>query len=944
MSAVESAGPFRIGERVGNSVWKAQDTRSGKTVAIKILTKQLPKDSAKRDGMIRDMRVSAALYHQFLVPIQEVLPVNDNLLLVMDFLDAQSISKQLKGQPLGRADFFRLAYQLADAVRFLQTKGMVHGNINGDSVMVTAAGQIRLGGLNMINLHPRPEVPAALYQQKSADARSVAYMAPEQITGTGADARVDIWSLGAVMYEMATARLPYQATTAPDLARAIVDGNPISPKTANPSIDNAVVGVIGRCLFKDQYRRQKEAKAVVEDIARADPDAARGAADLTAKPTAQTASAGGSATREAILFVADVANYDQVAASDPAAAAKAAARMQQLLGEAVYLFDGQVVDPFGRKLVAELPSVESALEAARKGEFDFSPDQQGEPRIPVRMLLHAGRVTTADGAVVGDAVTKAESALAQLPPLKLHLSEDFMRRAGKAVRVRDAGARGGVKLYTIVPAEPPPPPQSAAEVEEEEPDVVTEELAPPRSRVPLFAGVAVVVAIVGIGLGWYFLRSPKTAPASVVTNPSQPAPVVVETRKVLIAPITIEGGDPALTGRATAIRMAAIEILRATPGVDLAESEGPNVVAFAGVMRPGAAGPELVANGGAPAVVPDAASGIRAILDWVKTQNAAAARAGSNSPAALNAYSDAVALAAAREVARAEAAIRTAIAADPSFLAAQVLALRHFTAVGKREDAMAAARQVVALDPSNIDAARTLARLSLAGGEIQPAFAAFSVILRKNPQDIEALTHIARYAASVGDADRFRKALGRMSALPTAVVRVHAPDLLVGTGQMEKAVEQYYEIETNVPDNPALSLKIGKIAVLRRSLPIAELELKKLARGDRDYGYHLLKAYIAASQGQTEAAEQELDLAAGASVPGDDFWTSAAEVYVMAGQPARVIEALDKAVARKEPTAGYILTNPLFAYLRSEESFRTLRGAINAQQAEVRSALAQLAL
>ena len=80
--------------------------------------------------------------------------------------------------------------------------------------------------------------------------------------------------------------------------------------------------------------------------------------------------------------------------------------MQQILGEAVYLFDGQVVDPFGPRFVGELPSLESALEAGRKGEFDFSPEQQeGEP-IPVRLLLHYGEVETHDGAAAGPAVEK----------------------------------------------------------------------------------------------------------------------------------------------------------------------------------------------------------------------------------------------------------------------------------------------------------------------------------------------------------------------------------------------------------------------------------------------------------------------------------------------------------------------------------------------------------
>ncbi len=946
MSTVESVGPFRIGQRLGSTVWQAEDTRNGKAVAVKILTKQLPKDQARRDTLIRDMRVSAALYHAFLIPIQELVPAGDALVLVMELLDGKSISRHLEGKPLSRPDFFRLAYQLADAVRFLESKGVVHANINTDSVMVTAAGQIRLGGLNLINLNPRPEVPTAMYQQKSADARSIAYMAPEQITGTGADARVDIYSLGVVMYEMSTGRLPYQANSASDFARVIVEGNPASPKAINPNIDNAVLGLLGRCLFKDPFRRHKEAKAVVEEIGKADPEAARVATELAVRPVAAAASAT-AASRESILLMADVANYDQLAATSPDAAAKAAARMQQIMGESVYLFDGQIQDSFARVLVAEMPSVENALEAARKGEFDFSPDQQGESPIPVRMLLHSGHVTTREGAVVGEAITKAEQVLAQLPPLQLHLTEAFMKRARGTVRVRDAGARGGVKLCTIVPAEPHEPAAPPPEAEAEE-VVAGEEAVPegaptsPRKTLPLVIAAAVALLAILGAAGWFVMRG--RAPKAQVAAAAPAEPVVRQSRKIQIASITADGGDATLVERANAIRLATIEILRSMPGVEMTDAGGPNVASFSAVLRPGAAGPEMVPNGGSPTPAGDTASGIRAVFDWLRAQNGVDVRPVSGSQEALNAFADAVAAMAANDNGKAEQAVRASTAADPSFLPAQLLALRFFSAAGKRSEGLAAAKQVAALDPANLDAQRTLARLSLADGDLLPAFAAYGAILRKSSTDIEALTNVARYAASVGDGDRFGKAVARLRSLPQNIVTVHAPDLLVASGKMESAVDPYYEIEANVPDNPALSLKIGRIAVLRRSLPIAELELKKLEQSDRDYGYHLLKAYIAASQGSKPVAEEELDQAAAASVAGDDFWTSAAEVYVITGDAPRVIDALEKAVARKEPTSEYILTNPLFGYLRSEAKFQALRSALSAQQNDIRSALAQIAL
>src|SRR3954447_20534241 len=157
---------LRLIERLGSSVWKAEDTRSGKNVAVKILSRQLPKDPARRDSMIRDVRVACAMSHPFVIPIVEILPAGDMLLMVMDLLDAVSITKPLGGQPLDRATFFRLSYQLAEAVKFLHSKNLVHQNIAGDSVLVMPSGEVKLAGLNLVNILSRPDGSSPAYQQK----------------------------------------------------------------------------------------------------------------------------------------------------------------------------------------------------------------------------------------------------------------------------------------------------------------------------------------------------------------------------------------------------------------------------------------------------------------------------------------------------------------------------------------------------------------------------------------------------------------------------------------------------------------------------------------------------------------------------------------------------------------------------------------------------------
>ncbi len=956
MPASEATGPYRVGERIGTSVWKGQDTRNGKTVALKILTRQLPKDQAKRDAVIREVRVAAALYHSFLVPIIEVVPLGDNLVQVMTLIEVLPISKYVNGKPLAKQDFFRLAYQLVDGLKYLHTKGLVHGNITGDSVMVTPDGLIKIGGINLMNLQYKPGGISGAYQQKGADARSVAYMAPEQITGQAVEARTDIYSAAVVMYEMATGRLPYDATTASDFARKVVEGQPISPTVIYPAIDKAELAILGRCLYKDQFRRQKDAKTLLEDITRADPDAAKYVSDLVTRAgPAAAAPAQDPGAKQAILFIGEVSNLDELTARDGDAASRAVSRMQQLLGEAVYLFDGQVLDPFGTRMIAEMPNVENALEAARKGEFDFSPEQQEGTPVQVRLLLHSGNVKVKDGKVTGDGVARAAEVLAQLPPLSLHLTEDFVKKGRGTVRVRDAGARAGVKLYAIQPAEAPQPKvvePSTAELEVEEATEAEAEMqailaAAKKRRVRnvAVAAAVVVVALIGGGIAMMRARSRGT-PAAVATVAAQSTRNSPQLAKVLVGPIAVEGTDPVLSDRANAIRLATVEILRRVKGLQLADAAGPDVTSIAATLRTTTAGPEIVQApaGTAPLPAPDAAAGIHAVLDWVTAQAGVPVRGVTQSPEALNAYAEALAAIAANDPVKAEASLKAAVAADPGFLAAQLLAMRYYSTHNDAQQALLAAKQIMTLDPSDLDAARLVARTTLSLGDVQSAFAAYNVILHSNAGDPEALTHVAKYALSAGDLAKFNAARSLMQRMPPTTMAVHDGDELAAAGRFQEAIDKYFTVEEKMPANAALSLKIGRFSVLNHSLPIAEIELNKLQQSDPTYGYHLLKAYIAAHQRDMGVADQELTAASQASTPGDSYWTSAAEIYVLLGQNDKVMDALEKAIARKEPTGNYIIHNPLFVYLKEEPRLQSIRAAASAEQQDIRAALAQVVI
>lgn len=929
----------------------ADDTRSGKRVALKLLTRQLPKDQARRDALIRDVRVAAALYHTFLVPILEIVPEGDHLLMVMEVVDGQAIARKVTGAPVERLEFFRIAYQLASVVKYLHTKNILHGNIAGDSVLISPDGQIRLAGLNIGNLLRRENASSA-YQQKGSDPRGVAYLAPEQIAQATIEERTDIFSIGTVLYEVATGRLPFNGPSATDVAREIVEGQPASPRAANPQIDKDVMAALGLCLFKDPFKRVPDVRQFVQALEKASPEAVVFAQQLEKRVTTKAAAA--AETRRTILFIADVANYDALAAEDPALAARAAARMQQILGESVYLFDGQVVDPFSARMVAELPSVEAALEAGRKGEFDFSPGQQEGDPLDVRMLLHAGEVEMQDGAAGGPAVEKALATLAQLPANTLFISEEFVKEGRGNVRLRDAGAKAGVKLYTIVPPEPAPAPEtemtpSTAELQAEASAeaIAIAIAAKANSRKRLFAfaavGIFLMLAAAAVAVMW-LRRAPRATPVvATSTAPAAPVGATAENpRKVYVAPFVVDGTDPLLTERANAIRLGVTEILRTFPELRLVEGTEPDTAMVSARVRPGAAGPELVATAGAtssaPVALADTATGIRAVVEQALAE--AKAKPRNFTAAALNSYAEAVVAKTRNDPAGTDASLRAALASDPNFLPAQLLAMQFYADNGRNAEALTAARQVATLDPNNLDAARRVARASLVSGDLQQAFAFYDLILDRQPADAEALNLVARYAVSVNDTARFNATLARLKKVPALEVTVHEPDLLASAGRLGLAADRYYDLTESGGRNATLALKIGRLYVLRHTETLAEEELKHLAQNDPLYGYPMLKAYIAAENRKAAEARKELQSALSAAEPGDDSYTAAAEVHAILNDTSGVLSSLERAAQRKEPTSAYVLANPLFRYLESEPRFQKLRADLTAQQDEVRRALA----
>jgi class 3 adenylate cyclase len=996
---------FRLVSRLGDansSVWKAEDTRSGKNVALKILSRRLPQDPVKRDALVQEVRVAAALHHTGIAAMQEIVQAGDMLVMVMELVEGQPISRAIKRGLPNREQFFRAAFQLADVLNFLHGKGVIHSNISGDDVILLPSGQVKVAGFNLSNLVPKSGV--SMYEAKANDARAVAYMSPEQVTNRGVDLRTDLYSCGVVFYEMSTGKLPFTAGTASELASKIPSDQPANPKAYNPEIDPAVLALVGRCLFKDPFRRPQTAKQLIDEIKKADPDAAAFVARLaSARPAAAGESEGVAGlpaeaapavvTRRSILFLAELAKSDP-SHDDSAAAAKSAARMQQILGEAVYLFDGQVVDPFGPRLVAEIPSASNAAEVARKAEFDLSEyarENKGAA-LQVTMLLHCGDVAIVEGKATGPAVDEAAKLLDSLPPGKVLLTDAFRKQAQlTSTPVRPFGEVGGVKLYEIPAPEVEPEDTSGSQDFTAETGETAEPEAPAKKKAkrayPLVAVVVIVVAIAG---AWLYVKNRGADTSGAVKRADISAvPTAANPRHIALQPFTVEGGDPLLTEQGNAIRLTSMEILRMYPELRVDDTPTTESLLFTAKLVPVAAPPAAAAatdttttappaaatappagtltasttaaapaapqiqlqlvpscgtQTGSPIALTGTASGVSALVSYVVEQVKLPPRLTGESPA-LATFSDAVSMYAKQGPGpQMDAPLRAAMAADPHFLPSHLFALRVFRAAGNDKDAAAAATQVLTMQPSRTDALEVLARWYQANGDIGSSLGYWKLVLQNVPNDVDALNTIGHYAVAVNDVERFNAIIKRVAPLPLAKVTVHAPDILLARARVEAAINLYYDVEVHDPNNPALALKIGRLSVLRHTLPIADLELEKLSRLDPDYGYHLLKAYLATTRQSRSEAEAELKAAKAASKTGDDYYSSAAEVYAMLADDRMAVASLEIASQRKEPTISWLLSNPLFNYLQNDPAFQKVAAKLQADREEIQAALAQIPL
>ncbi len=267
----------RLGSGGMGDVYRALDKVLGRHVALKVLPPKLAANRRRIERFRREARALAALNHPSIVTVYAITEVDGLHLLSMELVEGQTLNDLIGKEGIGLSRFFDIAGPLADALATAHEGGVIHRDLKPSNVMVTKSGQVKVldFGLAKLKASPRSgldtQLPTEVLTVEGHLLGTVPYMAPEQVQGRPADERSDIFSIGVLLYEMATGERPFKGANSVELAAAILHKQPAEVDERKANIPHHLARIIRHCLEKDPERRIQSAKDLrnaLEDLRR----------------------------------------------------------------------------------------------------------------------------------------------------------------------------------------------------------------------------------------------------------------------------------------------------------------------------------------------------------------------------------------------------------------------------------------------------------------------------------------------------------------------------------------------------------------------------------------------------------------------------------------------------------------------------------------------------